>query len=75
MSIDLRPDRRTLMAGGAAGMAFAGFSRSAQALPAHNPTQQLKRRLLLTAIDAATWRLRGLASAEPGAQEAGGAPG
>lgn len=31
MPFDLRPDRRTLMAGGAAGMAFAGFSRSAQA--------------------------------------------
>lgn len=30
MAFDLRPDRRTLMAGGAAGMAFAGFSRSAQ---------------------------------------------
>jgi hypothetical protein len=31
--------------------------------------------LLLTAIDATTWRLRGLAGVEPGAQAAGGEPG
>ncbi|ELR02655.1 hypothetical protein GMDG_08830 [Pseudogymnoascus destructans 20631-21] len=31
MAIDLRPDRRTLLASGAAGFAFAGFARSAEA--------------------------------------------